>query len=167
MSESRRPVLTPTNRDVLPYEVVDALGKAYKIGDWLDWQRTPQGSTNISFFVTASSGRYVLRCSTARKSLDAMQFEVRLIEYLRERGYPAPAIIPTRRGEEYAEHNGTFYLMTAFIPGSPYDPEDMSHLLAAGRGLGLYHQLVKDFPGPYYYRPSPVLTSLGPTGVRA
>ena len=52
------------------------LGKTYDIGDWLDWQRTPQGSTNISFFVTASSGRYVLRCSTARKSLDAMRFEV-------------------------------------------------------------------------------------------
>jgi Ser/Thr protein kinase RdoA (MazF antagonist) len=167
VSESRRPVLDRTNRDVLPNEVVDALGEAFNVGDWLDWQRTPQGSTNISFFVTASSGRYVLRCSTARKSLDAMQFEIRLIEYLRERGYPAPAIIPTRRGEGYAQHNGTFYLMTAFIPGSPYDPADMTHLLEAGRGLGLYHQLVKDFPGSYYHRPSPVLSSLGPAGIRS
>jgi homoserine kinase type II len=166
VSESRRSVLPQTNRDVLPHEVVDALGKAYDVGDWLDWQRTPQGSTNISFFVTASSGRYVLRRSTARKSLDAMRFEVQLIGYLRDRGYPAPAIIPTRRGEGYAEHNGTYYLITAFIPGSPYDPEDKSHLLAAGRGLGLYHQLVKQFPGPHYRRPSPALTSLGPTGVR-
>jgi Ser/Thr protein kinase RdoA (MazF antagonist) len=161
---SRRPVQTPIIRDILSHQVVDALRKAYDIGDWLDWQRTPQGSTNISFFVTASSGRYVLRCSTARKTLDAMRFEVRLIGYLRARGYPAPAIIPTRRGEGYAEHNGTFYLMTAFIPGSPYDPENVSHLLAAGRGLGLYHQLVKDFPDPPYFRPSPVPNSLGPTG---
>jgi Ser/Thr protein kinase RdoA (MazF antagonist) len=164
VSESRRPVLAPTHRDVLSSAVVNALRKAYDIGDWLDWQRTPQGSTNISFFVTASSGRYVLRCSTARKSLDAMRFEVQLIGYLRKRGYPAPAIIPTRRGEGYAEHNGTFYLMTAFIQGSPYDPENMSHLLAAGRGLGLYHQLAKKFPGPPYFRPSPILDSLGPTG---
>ena len=96
-----------------------------------------------------------------------MQFEVQLIGYLRERGYAAPAIIPTRGGEEYVEHNGTFYLITAFIPGSPYDPEDTRHLLAAGRGLALYHQLVKDFPGPPYYRSSPVLNSLGPTGVRS
>jgi homoserine kinase type II len=162
--ESRRPVQTHINRDVLPNQVVDALREAYDIGDWLDWQRTPQGSTNISFFVTASSGRYVLRCSTARKSLDAVRFEVQLIGYLRKRGYPAPAIIPTRGGEGYAEQNGIFYLMTAFIAGSPYDPENASHLLAAGRGLGLYHQLVKEFPGPPHFRPSPVLDSLGPTG---
>ena len=167
MSEPRRPVLDRTHRDVLPHEVVDALGQAYNIGDWLDWRRTPQGSTNISFFVTASSGRYVLRCSTARKSRDAMQFEIRLIEYLRTRGYPAPAIIPTRQGEGHAEHHGIFYLMTAFIAGSPYDPEDMAHLWAAGHGLGLYHQFVKDFPGPYYQRPSPVLTSLEAEGIRS
>jgi len=165
VSESRRPVLTPTPQAILSSAVVEALGRAYDIGDWLDWQRTPQGSTNISFFVTASSGRYVLRCSTARKSLDAMRFEVQLIGYLHQRDYPAPAIIPTRQGKGYAEHNGTFYLMTAYIPGSPYDPENASHLQAAGRGLGLYHQFVKDFPGPYYHRPSPDLTSLGSTGV--
>jgi Ser/Thr protein kinase RdoA (MazF antagonist) len=164
VSESRQLVLTPTPQAVLSSAVVDALRKAYDIGDWLDWQRTPQGSTNISFFVTASSGRYVLRCSTARKSLDAMRFEVQLIGYLRARGYPAPVIIPTRRGEGYAEHNGTFYLMTAFIPGRPYDPENVSHLLAAGRGLGLYHRLVKEFPGKPYFRPSPVPNSPGPTG---
>ena len=164
MFESRRTVQVHANRDVLPPQVVDALSKAYDIGEWLDWQRTPQGSTNISFFVTASSGRYVLRCSTARKSLDAVRFEVQLIGYLRNRGYPTPTIIQTRQGEGYTEHNGTFYLMTAFIPGSAYDPENPSHLLAAGRGLGLYHQLVKEFPGTPYFRPSPVLSSLGPTG---
>jgi homoserine kinase type II len=162
--ESRRTVQARIDLAVLPHQVVEALRKAYDIGDWLDWQRTPQGSTNISFFVTTSSGRYVLRCSTARKSLDAMRFEVQLIEYLRNRGYPAPTIIQTRRGEGYAEHNGVFYLVTAFIPGRPYDPENVNHLLAAGRGLGLYHRLVKEFPGPPYFRPSPVLNSLGPTG---
>jgi Ser/Thr protein kinase RdoA (MazF antagonist) len=165
VSESRPAALIPTPQAVLSGAVVEALHKAYDIGDWLDWRRTPQGSTNISFFVTASSGRYVLRCSTARKSLDAIRFEVQLIEYLRARDYPAPAIIRTRRGEGFAEHNGTFYLMTAYIPGSPYDPERASHLRAAGHGLGLYHRCVRDFPGPYYHRPSPVLTSLGPTGV--
>ena len=164
MFESRRTVQARIDRDVLPHQVVEALRKAYDIGEWCDWQRTPQGSTNISFFVTTSSGRYVLRCSTARKSLDAMRFEVQLIGYLRNRGYPAPTIIQTRRGEGYAEHNGTFYLITAFIPGRPYDPENVSHLLAAGRGLGLYHRLAKEFPGPPYFRPSAVLNSLGPTG---
>ena len=60
MPASERPFRTPTDRDVLSSEAVDVLRQAYDIGDWLAWQRTPKSSFNVSFFVTASSGRYVL-----------------------------------------------------------------------------------------------------------
>ena len=166
MPASERSVLTPTDRDVLSSEAVDALCHAYDIGDWLGWQRTPKGSSNVSFFVTASSGRYVLRRSNSRKSVEAIRFEIRLIDYLRENSYPAPELVLTRQREGYVEHDGVLYLMTRFIPGSPYDPDNPSHLLASGRGLGLYHRLVKDLPGPYYCRPVSALTSLEPTGIR-
>ena len=75
MPAFERPFLTPTDRDVLSREAVDVLRQAYDIGDWLAWQRTPKGSSNVSFFVTASSGRYVLRRSHSRKSVDAIRFE--------------------------------------------------------------------------------------------
>jgi Ser/Thr protein kinase RdoA (MazF antagonist) len=149
---------------VLPDEVRGTLLGAYDLGDWLVWQRTPKGSSNVSFFVTTSSGKYVLRCSNSRKSEASLRFEVRLIEYLRRRGYPAPEIIPSREGEAYAQNGGSFYLMTAFIPGGRYDPSNREHLLAAGRGLGRYHRLVRDLPGPYYCRPFP-LPHLGPHGL--
>src|SRR5215208_7605381 len=119
---------------VLPDEAVDMLHRAYDIGDWLSWERILEGRSNHSFFVTASTGNYVLRRSNTRKNAEAVRFEVRIIDHLRERGYPAPQIIPTRWGERYVEHDGLFYLMTAFITGSPYDPENPEHLLAAGDG---------------------------------
>ena len=79
---------------------VDLLRRVYDIGEWFTWDRTPTGYTNHSFFIAASTGKYVLRRSNMhwkiRKGADAMRFEARLIEYLRERGYPAPRIIPTR-----------------------------------------------------------------------
>jgi homoserine kinase type II len=166
MPAFERPSLTPTDRDVLSSQAVGALRQAYDMGDWLAWQRTPKGSSNVSFFVTASSGRYVLRRSHSRKSIDAIRFEIKLIDYLREKGYPAPALVMTRQQEGYVEHDGILYLMTRFIPGHPYDPENPNHLFASGHGLGLYHRLVKDLPGPYYRRPVPALTTLEPTGIK-
>ncbi|HKZ50958.1 MAG TPA: phosphotransferase [Dehalococcoidia bacterium] len=163
MSESRQPALAPMQRDDLPVEVVSALRRSYSVGDWLSWERTPKGSSNVSFFVTTSSGRYVLRRSNPRKSAAAISFEVRLVDYLRKRGYPAPEVIKTRSGEGYAEHDGTLYVMTSFIPGSSYDPESPGHLLAAGRGLGLYHRLANDFSGPYVYRTMPDFTVIQPS----
>jgi Ser/Thr protein kinase RdoA (MazF antagonist) len=154
---------------VLPDEAVAMLRRAYDTGDWLSWERIQGGRSNHTFFVTASSGNYVLRRSNTRKSVgknaEAVRFEVRLIDYLRERGYPAPQIIPTRGGERYVEHDGLFYLMTAFIAGSSYDPENPEHLLAAGDGLGRYHRLVSTLSGPYYAHRSSLLTNLGPEGV--
>ena len=154
---------------VLPDEAVDMLHRAYDIGDWLSWERILEGRSNHSFFVSASSGNYVLRRSNTRKSVgkdaEAVRFEVRLIDHLRERGYPAPQIIPTRGSERYVEHDGLFYLMTAFIAGSSYDPENPEHLLAAGDGLGRYHRLVRTLSGPYYAHRSSLLTNLGPEGI--
>src|SRR3954452_20533366 len=94
--------MTPPARGVLAGEASDALARAYDLGDWLTWQRTPKGSSNVSFFVTTSRGRYVLRRSNSRKSDASLRSEVSLIAYLRRQGYPAPEVVPTRRGEGYA-----------------------------------------------------------------
>ena len=149
----------------MPDEAIEMLRRAYDIGDWLSWERILEGRSNHSFFVTASTGNYVLRRSNTRKNAEAVRFEVRIIDHLRERGYPAPQIIPTRWGERYVEHDGLFYLMTAFITGSPYDPENPEHLLAAGDGLGRYHRLVSTLSGPYYAHRSSLLTNLKPEGI--
>ena len=131
---------------------VDLLRRVYDIGEWFTWDRTPTGYTNHSFFIATSTGKYVLRRSNMdwkiRKGADAMRFEVRLIDHLRERGYPAPQIIPTREGDRHFTHQGAFYLMTAFIAGDPYEEGNTAHLLAAGEALGRYHRLVRTLSGP-------------------
>jgi Ser/Thr protein kinase RdoA (MazF antagonist) len=160
-----RRAVTARKLVVLPDEAIEKLRRAYDIGDWLSWERILEGRSNHSFFVTASSGTYVLRRSNPRKNAEAVRFEVQLIDHLRERGYPAPRIIPTRGGERYVEHDGLFYLMTALIAGNPYDPENPEHLLAAGDGLGRYHRLVSTLSGSYYAPRSSLLTNLGPEGI--
>jgi len=165
VSASERTGLTASNRDDLPVEAARKLSEAYDVGDWIQWHRTPKGSSNVSFFVTTSAGKYVLRRSNSRKSAAAVDFEVELIDYLRGKGYPAPEPVRTRSGEGYLEIDGTIYMMTAFIPGGSYDPDNQNHLLAAGRGLGLYHRLVREFPDHVNGCPASALPDLGPKGV--
>lgn len=169
MPELEKPALATGMRVVLSDEAVDLLRQVYDIGDWLAWERAPQGHSNHSFFVTASSGEYVLRRSTPRnragKPVEAIKFEVRLIEHLRERGYPAPRVVSTRSGEQYVEHGGTLYLMTGFIAGGAYDAENPAHLLAAGECFGRYHRLARTLAGPYYASPSYSRTILEPRDI--
>ena len=160
MSKTAEHSMAAKQQGVLTGADVDLLRRVYDIGEWLSWDRTPTGYTNHSFFIAASSGKYVLRRSNIhwkiRKGADAMKFEVRLIDHLRERGYPAPQIIPTREGDRYFAHQGAFYLMTAFIAGDPYSEGNTAHLLAAGEALGRYHRLVRTLTGPSYASP-PIL----------
>jgi Ser/Thr protein kinase RdoA (MazF antagonist) len=153
--------------DQLSPVLVEALQGTYDVGDWLAWRRAPEGGANDSFFLTASSGRYVLRLSQLRKSVESLEHEVAVIEHLRAHDYPAPRVIPTRRGAPYAEHDHTFFLLTAFIPGRPWDRVSSQHLTAVGRGLGRFHRLVKSFPGRYESPRSTLLTRLWPDGARA
>ncbi len=154
-----------SNRDTLSSQVVAQLQHAYSIGDWLDCRRTPKGSSNVSFFVTTASGKYVLRRSNERKRVEAIKFELRLINYLAAQGYPVPTVVPTRLGKGYVKIDGTLYLMTALIPGQPYEAQRPVHFLQAGRGLGLYHQLVSSFPGPYPTWPNPSASTIGPESI--
>lgn len=145
---------TATHANSLSTDVLEGLRKAYDIGTWRSWLRTAKGSSNLSILVDTSSGKYVLRCSNPRKSVPAMKSEVALISYLRMKGYPAPESVPTKRGESYLELKGALYLITHFISGDEYDPENQTHLEQAAYGLGMYHRLAKDFPGPRYERPT-------------
>ncbi|MBI5583663.1 MAG: phosphotransferase, partial [Deltaproteobacteria bacterium] len=124
------------------------------------------GRSNVSLTITTPGGEYILRRSNPRKSLQSIRFEVALIDFLREKGYPAPEIVPARDGKKFVEQNGTFYLLSKCISGRPFDPGNPLHLREAGRALGNYHNLVKHFPGLTPVSAS-MMSGLGPEGGRS
>lgn len=151
------------HKDELAEEVLATLRSGYDLGQWLAWHRTPEGTANVSFFVSTMKGEYVLRVSNGRKTEASMRFELRLIEYLRAHGYPAPRVVPTRAGEPC--HPGPpFYLVTERIPGRPYDPASPVHLREAGRALARYHRLVRGFPERFRAEARPVPPTLEKNG---
>jgi homoserine kinase type II len=146
--------------------MVGALSRSYDVGEWLSASHEPKGRSNVSFLIATTTGKYVLRQSNPRKSAEGMLFEVGLMEFLRQRGYPAPEVVAARHGAKFIEHGGALYLLSRFIPGGHYDAENPGHFREAGKMFGLYHKVIRHFPGPAYQRFAPVVPSLGPEGGR-
>lgn len=144
-------------------DVVDTLRTVYDLGEWLEWRRTPKGSSNRSFFITTTRGEFVLRVSNDRKTEAGMRFEVRLLEHLISQGYPAPRVVPTGAGEPFHIADG-FFLVTERIDGGPYDPGNPVHLRQAGRMLAQYHQIVRRFPDRFRAEARPLLPTIEKNG---
>jgi homoserine kinase type II len=68
-----------------------------------------------------------------------------LMKWLREGGFPAPAIVPTAGGETLLILNGELYEIQGYIEGEPYDRNRPTHLEAAAITLGRYHARAKGF----------------------
>jgi homoserine kinase type II len=74
-----------------------------------------------------------------------VQAQHELIEHLRQCGFPAPAIVPTARGDTFLLLEGELYEVAEYIAGEPYNHERPEHLDAAARMLGTYHACVAGF----------------------
>ncbi|MBY9073988.1 phosphotransferase [Nocardioides sp. WL0053] len=136
------------------------LEKEYDLGDWLAWSPTRYGASNDSWFVETEDGDVVVRRSHDLKTADGARFERALIEYLVARGYPAPAVVPTRSGQGSVTVEGVLHMVMRRLPGGPYDRESPGHLRAAARGLGRFHRLVGDLPTDQTAEESSTLVTL-------
>ena len=141
------PGASPRRRDQIGLVVAD-VARAWDLGRWEEWHRTPRGSTNTSYFVTTDRGRFVVRVSNPRKTEDGLTREVALLEHLRAGGYPAPAVVTSRAGGGWARVGGALCLVTERIAGSFPDPADPGQLTEMARVLARFHREGRHLPEP-------------------
>lgn len=121
----------------------------YNLGELKRTYRVKQGVVNDNWLVETGQGRYFLkRRQPELRNAEIIRAQHGLTRHLRGSGFPAPAIISTRRGETLLILNGEFYEIQEFIGGKPYERNNVSHLITAARVLGLYHAYVKNFTSP-------------------
>lgn len=138
----------------------DEVGRSWDLGSWRGWERTPSGNTNRTYFVTTDRGEFVARISNARKTEGSLAAEVALLEHLRARGVPVPAVVPTRAGPAWARVGGALCLITERIPGGHADPTVPAHLGEAGRAMARFHRETHDLPEAARPQPASELPAL-------
>lgn len=123
------------------------LAALWPLGGWASVSLVP-GGKNEHFRVTSAEGVCYLRRSYRSKQLDELASQLALMRLLRERGFPAPELVPARTGADHVELCGRWWIATRGVAGEPFDDGSPAHVRALGATLGRYHQIVADQPAP-------------------
>src|SRR5215470_5135350 len=90
--------------------------------------------------------RYLLkRRAQGRDKPERVAFAHQMLQHLREKRFPVPALVPTRNtGESLVQHEGRIYELFEFVSGERYDGS-LQQTHAAGRMLAKFHAVVGEF----------------------
>jgi len=137
------------------------------------------GMWEESFRIETNRGRlFAKRFMRKDRRTEVMLGGLEISRQLRERGFPAPLVIPTLSGDLIAESDGERYQVTEWVEGRSYHPGELPPQAVAPMGalLGRFHRLMgqaamappQPFPTPpealarcrsllerYVYRPEP------------
>ncbi len=121
------------------------LAGLWPFGGWTSVSLVP-GGKNEHFRVAAADGIHYLRRSYRSKPLDELVGQLRLMRLLRDRGFPAPEVVPAWTGVDYVQLAGRLWIATRAVEGSAFDDGSAAHVRALGRTLARYHRVVADQP---------------------
>ena len=121
------------------------LAASWPLGGWTSVTLVP-GGKNEHFRVAAADGIHYVRRSYRSKPLVELVGQLRLMRLLRDRGFPAPEVIPTCTGTDHVELFDRLWIATRGIEGQPFDDGSREHVRQLGRTLARYHGVVADQP---------------------
>jgi homoserine kinase type II len=121
------------------------LASLWPLGGWTSVSPVI-GGKNEHLRVAAVDGIHYLRRSYRSKSREELVGQLRLMRLLRDRGFPAPEVVPTCSGIDHDELSGRLWIATRGVEGTPFDDDSLVHVRALGRTLATYHRIVADQP---------------------
>jgi len=120
--------------------------RAYSIGDVLDLRGIAAGITNTNYFVTTTSGRYVLTLFE-KHSHDELPYFLDLMTHLSERGILCPHPVRKQDGTGLCELNGKPAVLVSCLRGKDVETPSVAQCAEVGRLLAQMHVTGLSFPG--------------------
>jgi len=105
------------------------------------------GSANC-YRIQAAEGEFILKEFQSEYSVNDIEMEPTITEFVRERGIPAARFLPTLTGEYVWEFRGHAFHLQEFVYGVTFANNKAPYWLLqdSARILGRLHQILKDFP---------------------
>jgi homoserine kinase type II len=105
-----------------------------------------RGYVNEKWLLETDNGLYLLkRRHASLRKRSVVRAQHALIGHLRSKGFPSPALIPTRSGNTLLEQEGEVYEIQEYVSGAPYEAVNRAQLVASARTLAFYHNAVWGF----------------------
>jgi Ser/Thr protein kinase RdoA (MazF antagonist) len=147
--------------DAALYQVLARLAELYQLGEIQACHRAPR-TLSLNFIVTTLQGKFVFR--RHHLSEDDVAYEYQVLDYLQQRGFPAPRMLTDQDGQAWSAIDSSLYSVYEFTAGyCPMNflwwPSARREMTAqCGRTLAEYHQAVAGLvPSAYKwngYRPT-------------
>jgi len=118
---------------------------AYPLGELLELQGIASGITNTNYFVTTTSGRYVLTLFEEHTA-EELPYFLDLMAYLAERGVPCPRPVENVDGKHLGELNGKPAALVSCLRGRDLETPSAAHCAEVGRVLAEMHIAGQGFP---------------------
>lgn len=110
----------------------------YTLGDLLSLKGIASGITNTNYFVTTSTGRYVLTLFE-KNTHDELHYYLDLMAFLAEHNVPAPHPVANQRGENLGTLNGKPASLVTCLNGQSIEHPSANHCHALGMTMARMH----------------------------
>ena len=120
--------------------------KAYPLGTLLELKGIASGITNTNYFVTTTTGRYVLTLFEEHTA-DELPYFLDLMTHLAESGVPCPHPVKRNDGVQLDELNGKPAALVSCLVGRDIETPNEIHCAEVGRVLANMHLAGESFSG--------------------
>jgi homoserine kinase type II len=125
-------------------EIIQVLSY-YPVGAFKKAVPATGGVMNENWFVDTDTGKYFLKRLSLFFSSDSIDFELQLIEYIIELGFPTPTLIHTSEGGLYVHRDGRTWELYEYISGEPFQAENLAQTKSAARLLARFHMVAAGY----------------------
>ena len=112
--------------------------QAYPLGELVDLQGIASGITNTNYFVTTSSGRFVLTLFE-KNSADELPFFLDLMTHLSDLNVPCPHPVASYSGKSLGQLNGKPAALVSCLRGRSLELPAPVHCAEVGRVMAQMH----------------------------
>lgn len=120
----------------------------YALGEYKKSEPVQSGSVQTNYFLWTTEGKFVVR-RYENRSKESVLFEAHVIDYLKVRHYPCPALYRNRYGEAVGIFRDKPYVLFEFVEGAPIENPTKDQVRQLVQKVAELHNLTENYRPPF------------------
>jgi homoserine kinase type II len=120
----------------------------YELGQYKDSCPLSDGTVQTNYIVKTTDGTFVFRCYENR-SYESVMFEVNLIQYLKKRNYPCPALFTNRNKQVINFYKGNPCVFIEFIEGQHVETLNINQRNEVIKQVAILQRITQNYRPAY------------------